>query len=79
MKEAISYQRINHPEDHHTRDFYERRLLELVDRQRHMQQLQAQEKAEVSKINTMNQKLAQKGSKALKPNPFSSVSVMPEK
>ena len=49
LKEALHYQRINHPDDHHTRDFYERRLLELVDRQRHMQQLEAQEKVEAAK------------------------------
>lgn len=53
LKEALHYQRINNPDDHHTRDFYERRLLELVDRQRHIQQLEAQEKAEASKAGPL--------------------------
>jgi hypothetical protein len=32
VKEALHQTRINSPDDHQTRDFYERRLLELVEK-----------------------------------------------
>ena len=35
VKEALHQTRINSPDDHQTRDFYERRLLELVEKQKH--------------------------------------------
>jgi len=44
LKEALHYQRIHHPDDHQTRDFYERRLLELADRQRYSQMQEAKDK-----------------------------------
>ena len=35
VKEALQYTRVNSPDDHQTRDYYERRLLDLVEKQKH--------------------------------------------
>jgi elongation factor P--beta-lysine ligase len=35
VKEALHFTRVYNPDDHSMRDFYERRLLELVERQKH--------------------------------------------
>ena len=35
VKEALHYARASNPDDHAMRDFYERKLLELVERQKH--------------------------------------------
>ena len=35
LKEALHFTRISNPDDHATRDFYERKLLELVEFQKH--------------------------------------------
>ena len=35
LKEALHFTRVSNPDDHATRDFYERKLLELVEYQKH--------------------------------------------
>jgi hypothetical protein len=39
VKEALHYTRINNPDDHIMRDYYERKLLELVELQKHTHSL----------------------------------------
>ena len=34
IKDALNKTRLLNPDDYHTKDFYERRLLELVERQK---------------------------------------------
>ena len=46
IKEALHFQRIYNPEDHATRDFYERRLLQLVERQKQGEAMLAKKKEE---------------------------------